>query len=192
MPKLRGQACWCKNMHSAWRQARSLYPYAGWTAEAVKRLKYGEEFDRASQIGPLMAPLVAEFGQIDALVPVPLHASRLATRGFNQSQLLAEQISRLTGIPVKPMLIRTISTSAQVSLSLEDRRDNVRDAFSVASEWIPSPSDQLLLVDDVRTTGATLNACVVALVMAGAGPVNAVTFALDLQRRELDALLARG
>ena len=192
MPKLHGHDCWCGNMHSALRQARSLYPYTGWTAEAVKRLKYSDEFDRASQIGPLMSPLTAELGRIDALVPVPLHESRLASRGFNQSELLAEQISDLTGIPVKPMLVRTVATSAQVSLSLDDRRDNVRDAFSVASGWVPSPSDRLLLVDDVRTTGATLNACAVTLVLAGAGSVSAITFALDLQRRELDALIARG
>jgi predicted amidophosphoribosyltransferase len=68
-------------MRDAWLRARSVYPYTGWVAEAVKRLKYGDEFDRSSQLGPLMAGLVAGFGRIDALVPVPLHSSRFDERG---------------------------------------------------------------------------------------------------------------
>lgn len=168
-----------------------MYPYMGWVAEAIKRMKYGDEYDRSSQLGPLMAGLVASFGRIDALVPVPLHLSRFNERGYNQSELLARHISEHTGIPVKPMLLRTVPTAPQVRLSLEERRANVRTAFQVSDQWAPAVHDRLLLVDDVRTSGATLNACVDALIEASCGPVSALTFAIDLRPRELASFIDR-
>jgi predicted amidophosphoribosyltransferase len=89
------------------------------------------------------------------------------------------------------MLLRTVPTAPQVRLSLEERRENVRTAFRVSDQWAPADHDRLLLVDDVRTSGATLNACVDALTAAGCGSVSALTFAIDLKPRELAAFIAR-
>jgi predicted amidophosphoribosyltransferase len=124
-------------------------------------------------------------------VPVPLHRSRYDERGYNQSELLADAISLEIGVPVKSMLRRTEVTTPQASLSLEARRKNVASAFAVGNEWAPAQGERYLLVDDVRTSGATLNACASAMVAAGSGPVCALTFALDLQARELEEFLKR-
>jgi ComF family protein len=168
-----------------------VYPYTGWAANAVKRMKYRDEFDRANQLAPLMAGLAAEMGSFDALVPVPLHRSRYDERGYNQSEILAVAISEFIGVPVKSMLRRMEVTVPQASLSLEERRKNVASAFAVGKEWAPALGERYLVIDDVRTSGATLNACASALVAAGSDPVCALTFALDLQGRELEAFLKR-
>jgi competence protein ComFC len=172
-------------------KARSVYPYAGWAANAVKYLKYRDEPDRARHLAPLMAPLVAEMGLFTALVPVPLHRSRLDRRGFNQAALLAESVSESTNIPVQHMLNRVTATTPQASLTLDERRVNVSAAFALAPEWVPTAADRYLLIDDVRTSGATLNACGEILVSAGAQEVCALTFALDLQSRDLREFMAR-
>lgn len=167
-------------MTSAWAQARSPFTYGDWTANAVRRLKYHDEPDRAKHMALTMYPKIAEMGQFDALVPVPLHPKRLAERGYNQSELLAKAISTLIGIPVADALIRTTNTSPQVTLSRDNRLENLKGAFDVKPGWQPQPGHRYLLIDDVRTTGATLNECVVTLVLAGSGPVSALTFALDI------------
>ncbi|MEJ7837350.1 MAG: ComF family protein [Thermomicrobiales bacterium] len=167
-------------MTPAWSQARSPFTYGGWTANAVRRLKYHDEPDRAQHMARTMYPKIAEMGQFDALVPVPLHTKRLAERGYNQSALLADAISRATGIPVEHALLRTTNTSPQVKLSRDNRLENLKGAFNVNPDWQAESGNRYLLIDDVRTTGATLNECVITLVLAGTGPVSALTFALDI------------
>lgn len=135
-----------------------------------------------------MVPLMAGMGQFDALIPVPLHTSRLEERGFNQSEVLAHAISKLSGVPVRPMLARTVNTPQQAKLSRDDRVANVEGAFAMMSGWVPVLTERYLLIDDVRTTGATLRSCATTLVLAGSGPVSALTFALDLTPNQLNSL----
>lgn len=191
MPVMSGFSCWCRFMHIRCHRARSVFPYTGWVAGAVKRFKYDDETDRVRHLGPLMVPLIADFGDVSGLVPVPLHSSRFEERGFNQSELLAREVSLVTGIPVKPMLIRPVKTSQQARLSRAERLENVRDAFALSPDWMPSPEDRLVIIDDVMTTGATLHACVDVLLAAGVATVSTLTFALDMQERELQAFLDR-
>jgi ComF family protein len=107
---------------------------------------------------------------VDTVVPVPLHRNRLRERGYNQASLLARQIGDAGGLSVvDDVLVRARSTIPQVGLSAQRRRENVRDAFLCTSDLLQERS--VLLVDDVCTTGATLEACSVALREAGVGVV---------------------
>ena len=106
----------------------------------------------------------------DLIVPVPLHPSRVRERGYNQSELLARELSRLTGIPSEPDLLRrTRDTAPQVTMEgYEQRRRNIAGAF----ECVSDPSGRsVLLVDDVATTGSTMSACAAPLKAKGATTV---------------------
>ncbi len=115
----------------------------------------------------------------DCVVPVPLHPWRRLTRGFNQASDLARALDR----PVVHALWRARSTPPQMGLPARARRTNVRGAF-ILSPWAPSIEDlAIVLVDDVKTTGATLNACAKVLRNAGAREVRALTIAIADARR---------
>lgn len=138
-------------------------------------LKYENERHLARTLGFYLAQqLKANNILCDALVPVPLHANRLHSRGYNQSELICRSLSAHLDIPVRTdLLIRHKDTASQTELDAQERRENVAGAFSC-----PSALDgmRVLLVDDVFTTGSTMAACTAALVQAG-GAVQAATAA---------------
>ncbi|MGM0554136.1 MAG: ComF family protein [Pseudomonadota bacterium] len=115
----------------------------------------------------------------DVVVPVPLHPVRLRQRGFNQAQPLARAAADVLGLPVAPRLARRIrATESQQGLGAQARRRNVRDAFAVdASAFAGLEGARVLLVDDVVTTGATLNSLAATLRAAGARAVEALALA---------------
>jgi ComF family protein len=115
----------------------------------------------------------------DALVPVPLFGIRRRTRGYNQSELLAREMGRATGIAVETrVLVRKRATPPQVrQVGYDARLANVVDAFRVGG--VPVRGRNLLLIDDVMTTGATLAACALVLLDAGAENVFALTYARE-------------
>jgi ComF family protein len=148
--------------------------------ELIHRLKYSRELWLVSILGRILAQGVSDTrldGQnFDAIVPVPLHPMRLREREFNQSQLLAVELSKSTTIPVKDVLLRTRYTGTQTALDRKERRQNLRNAFSLRKN--ADAADQcLLLVDDVLTTGSTLDACAAVLLEQGAESVRALTLA---------------
>jgi ComF family protein len=150
--------------------------------EAVLRLKFGGRLSLVEPLGLLMAehvrPRLPEWSPA-ALVPVPVHWRRRVARGFNQSDLLAAAVGRALGLPVlSRALVRTGHRHPQVGLAAAERRDNLRGAFRVAQP-VP-PGSRLLLVDDVRTTGATLLECAATLRAAGAGAVYGLTLSAEL------------
>lgn len=108
------------------------------------------------------------------LIPVPLHKARLNWRGFNQSAILCEIISEMTGSNISSDLIRTLNTKPQVECVYQERLINVKDAFGVQGHLSNS---KYVIVDDVFTTGATLSNCAKALINAGAEKVRAITLA---------------
>lgn len=118
--------------------------------------------------------------RVDRIIPVPLHPKRLRWRGFNQSLLLARQVGRMYGLPVDPfVLYRHKETPPQTRLTEEERRRNVRRAFSIKGQSSLT-GQSLLLVDDVYTSGATVNECSRALKQAGAKEVYVLTLARTL------------
>jgi competence protein ComFC len=114
---------------------------------------------------------------IDLIIPVPLHPRRLRWRGFNQAVLLARQVSRLHAIPLDPFILyRRRETPPQTQLAQDERRTNVRGAFMLHPEK-SIDNKNLLLVDDVYTSGATVNECSRTLTKGGAKEVYVLTFA---------------
>ncbi|WP_127091823.1 ComF family protein [Aquabacter cavernae] len=164
----------------AFDRARAAVLFGPVSRDLVHHLKYGDRLDLARPMARLMrqagAPLL---GEADLIVPVPLHALRLWRRRFNQAALLARHLSALTELPVAlEGLARTRATLSQVNLSRAERRANVAGAFRVSKTAEGRVAGRrVLLVDDVFTTGATLDACARALRRAGASHVDAVTFA---------------
>lgn len=159
---------------------RSAVAFEGPLRQAIHRLKYGGSASLAGPLGTFLSarwqasPLPA-----DTIVPVPLHVSRVRERGYNQSTLLAEQLSRATGLPLgEGALKRVRATAPQITLSAAERKLNVRDAFQASAD--AARGRQVLLVDDVCTTGATLESCSIALRRAGAASVWAFTLARAL------------
>jgi ComF family protein len=164
----------CAQWPSTLSAGRAVFTFGGPVREAVHRLKYQHEHARAEWCaGHLVETLDALGWQPDVLVPVPLHVARQRERGYNQSQKLAEQMARRTGIPLHVKLVRQRPTRPQVTLTAEERAANVAGAF-VARERLDGQS--VLLIDDVLTTGATLNDCARACRAAGAAVVGALTF----------------
>ena len=183
--------CGCGDLPAVIDVARAAAVYDGWASAAVKRMKYDREPDRARHLASFLAPLVPAFGHVDALVPVPLHPSKERDRGFNQSALIATHLSGLTGIPVHPLLQRTRKTVSQTTLSGRQRRENVANVFAIDPAWHPRPGLRYVLIDDVRTTGATLGACASALQGSGASRIGVLTFALDMRKDELESYRVR-
>lgn len=166
--------------------------YQGSLRCAILNLKF-RRWRRAA--APLAAQLwqvwsrseYATWRQVDALVPVPIHPVRRALRGFNQAELLAEQLSRLSGVPVlKDALCRRRYRRPQVGLRQAERLQNVQDAFEVVRPDCVQ-GRALALLDDVFTTGGTLDACARVLKDSGARFVVALTLARDLSE-EVSAL----
>lgn len=155
-----------------------VFAYGGSVTEAVRRFKFDGRFDLAPRFGRLMAARVSALaGLLDVVVPVPLHPVRLADRGYNQAALLARVVARTLGLRHEPRaLVRTRATAQQASLGRAERERNVHDAFAVRTPG-RLRGQRVLLVDDVRTTGATLEACEAALLGAGAEQVAAVVLA---------------
>lgn len=152
------------------------YVFDGTLRGAVHRLKYRRQQCVALVLAELLqARLGGHLTTIDAVLPVPLHPSRLRERGFNQSELIAASLARSLHLPLLGGLVRKEATRSQVGLDGRERRQNVANAF-VWRGACPPPR-QLLLIDDVLTTGATLQACAQALIAAGAASVTAAAVA---------------
>ena len=148
--------------------------------QVVQKFKYGRKVSLGKPLGRLLALGCRDFLQgshFDLILPVPLHPKRLRWRGFNQSGLLARQVSRATGVPMDPfVLLREKETLPQTQLSEEERRRNVRGAFALNPQRSVD-GKRILLVDDVYTSGATVNECSRTLNRAGAKEVIVLTLA---------------
>ncbi len=111
------------------------------------------------------------------LVPVPLHARRQRERGFNQSALLARALARAAAVPWRPLLRRVADTPSQTAFDRRRRQANLKNAFALAPGAALNPQQRYILVDDVFTTGSTLNSCARALRRAGGELIDVVVFA---------------
>ncbi len=164
----------------AYDRARAAVRYDDIARVLVLGFKYGDRLDLAAMMGRWMARAGHELTHdADALLPVPLHWRRLWARRFNQSAALAAAISAICGVPVlHDALKRVRATPQQVGLSRPERADNVQGAFQVpAGHKVSVAGRRLVLIDDVLTSGATVDTCARALLRAGAAHVDVLVFA---------------
>jgi ComF family protein len=160
------------------------FAYGGALAQAISSLKYGGRVDLARPLSHLLLraiePLRAGAAAPTRVVPVPLHHARLATRGYNQASLLAAPVARALGARFAPdALVRVRDAPPQATLGRSARLENMKGAFSTRRGGGSFRGEHVLLVDDVRTTGATLEACAVALKQDGAALVETVVLAVS-------------
>ena len=164
----------------AYQRARAAVRFDEISRALVHALKYGDRLDLA----PMMGHWISQAGgdilaKADALVPVPLHWRRLWARRFNQSAMLATAISAESRVPVAAGLLKRVKpTAQQVGLSRSERAANVQGAFRVPTGSKGQVAGRrLVVVDDVLTSGATVEGCAQALLRAGAASVDVLVFA---------------
>lgn len=167
---------WCTCAVSRGRETTvySFAPYTDWLRQAIISFKYEGEWARKDHLGLLLVPTLESLQPTDLLVAVPLHERRERDRGYNQARLLAAVASASLGTPVIDALVRSRDTPRQVHLTGSDRRINVVSAFEAIGGL---EGAHVVLIDDVVTTGATIDACADALRHGGAASVRAVTLA---------------
>jgi len=160
--------------------ARSLGVYEGALLDAIHLFKYHEKISVGEALGRMMAQAPYDSLAIEdysLIIPVPLHPKRLRERGFNQSLVLARQVSKRFSVPLDfSVLRRTIHTESQVTLSGRKRRTNVRGAFEVVDRGRVEDK-RIVLIDDVYTTGSTAAECSKVLMKSGAKEVAVLTLA---------------
>ena len=167
----------------AWDRSRAAVAFEDASRGLIHALKYNDR----QEAGLLMVRLMARAGRVllaeaDVIVPVPLYRWRLWQRRFNQSAFLAQHLAGASGKPWRgDVLLRQRRTRSQVGLGLAERRKNVKGAFVLApGQQGALAGKTVLLVDDVRTTGSTAEACAICLRDGGAAKINLLTFALVL------------
>jgi len=181
-PQASGIVCpSCRQLQTEIDGIRSPFRFDEVIRKAIHQLKY----QNLKAISPCLAELLADYlgsnplpGEV--LVPVPLHPRRLRERGYNQSSLLARELAKLTNLRVvEDCLIRTKQAQPQVrAASVEERRRNVANAFVCQNDKLSGK--QVILIDDVCTSGATLESCAIALKNKGVISVWGLTLAREI------------
>lgn len=165
-------------------RTRAAVAYDDLSRSLAIRLKYGRKVAIARTMAHYMAPLVKPCGQA-VLVPVPLHRTRLWTRGFNQSALVARELSRRLEIAADPIVLRRIRRTPPLKgMSPVQRRKTVSGAFRVTNKAAVA-GRTVILVDDVLTTGSTAEACAKALKRAGAARIELISWARVVKPSQL-------
>lgn len=172
----------CRRRKRSFRRNVAAFGYNEAARDSVARFKYhGRQSyaqTYAEEIWALRKEEILSF-RADALIPVPIHRARLMKRGYNQAEVLAEELSKLSGIPLRrDVLFRPKKTAAQKALGPEARVRNLSGAFSVKGSV--KSLRTVILVDDIFTTGATLEACARVLLAAGIRTVYGVTLCVSL------------
>lgn len=174
----------CIDHPPKYKSARAALIYDEASRDLILGFKHGDKTHIAPSFVPWLIRAGAEMLEgADYLIPVPLHRSRLFTRRYNQAALIAHAVSKETKIKHLPMAMRRIrATPSQGHLKTEERAKNVKKAFDMHPSYKALVKGKtLILVDDVYTTGATVNECTKALLKAGAGQVHVLTLARVLK-----------
>ena len=169
----------CRRTHHFYDQGLSVFPYDERMRKSILSFKEGGQRQYAAFYARCMAAMGADFLNLwrpDVLIPVPMHYVKRRDRGFNQAELIATELSLLTGIPCRTdLVIKTRATAVQKSLDASGRRRNLEGAFTVC---VPVPGLRAVIVDDVYTTGSTIDTVSRALKQAGAEQVFFMTLCI--------------
>ncbi|MCH5275146.1 MAG: ComF family protein [Lachnospiraceae bacterium] len=158
----------CRKERPLYERGRALYTYDS-AAGSIYRYKYGGRREYARFFGREMVNKLGDFiSRInpDGLIPVPLSSRRLRARGYNQAELLAKEIGRETGIPVYTGLVKRVTdTRPQKELNAKERQNNLKKAFIIAQNDVKLST--IIIIDDIYTTGSTVNAVTEVLLKVG-------------------------
>ena len=168
----------CMVKRPPFARARAVFRYDDASKALVLRFKHADRVGAATPFARWMARAGADLlAEADVIIPVPLHRWRLLQRRYNQAALLANALGRLSGVPSQPDALRRVRhTTSQGHLGRKERKRNVRGAFQVARPGAVA-GRRVLLIDDVLTSGATLEECVRVLRADGAAAVDVLTLA---------------
>ena len=174
-----GELCTdCRGREHQFIRGRALYEYES-AAPSVYRFKYGGRREYAEFFGEQMAEYLGDYVRDvnpDALIPVPLHRRRKLQRGYNQAQLLAQAVGERLGVPVcTDLLVRSKNTRPLKYQNYEERQNNLKKAFNVARNDVKLK--KIILIDDIYTTGCTIDEAAKALEAVGVSEVYFVTLA---------------
>jgi ComF family protein len=167
----------CRGLNLPLASAFAVARYREGARDLVISLKFRWETELAAPMAELMVARLRAAGvpDLDAVLPVPLHPSRIRERGYNQSAFLADAVAKRLGLPTDhKALFRVRRTAPQALLGRADRQENIKDAFRANADL---SGRRVLIVDDVMTTGATMGECARTCRQAGATRVHALAFA---------------
>jgi ComF family protein len=172
----------CQKIRHFYQEGMGIFLYDDVMRETMSYLKYKHRKEYGRILGELVYEAAREKIRIwnpQAIIPVPMHKSKMETRGYNQAEEIARPIAERFGVPLcTDLLFRREKTAAMKDLSAVERRDNMRHAFAVSDKnAVPK---RILLVDDIYTTGATIDACAEALRAAGAGQITFLTVCIGM------------
>ena len=168
----------CADLDPLFDQGKTLFLAKGPARSIIHVLKYQYGFYALEDVKAMIAkaPYYKNYFDGGILVPVPLHPTKERERGFNQSLMIAKSLNEATAaIDLQKLLVRTMYTQTQTQLSRAARYQNVKNAFALASDAVVIPNQTYILIDDVFTTGSTLNSCAAVLLEAGATQIKVAT-----------------
>lgn len=170
----------CGRRTWAYRQGKSLWIYSGEVKESLYRFKYHNRREYAKYYGAELARVYGAWIRacgIQAVVPIPLSRKRFRQRGFNQAEMIAKEMGKRLNLPVNcDLLFRVRDTKAQKNLNEEERKNNLKKAFKTGTNKVQL--DHILLIDDIYTTGSTMNEAAKELKRAGAGEVYCLSISI--------------
>ena len=174
----------CINRRYSFTCNHAAFVYEGILQEILRDIKFRNRRRGAEGLGALWARALADkpVPEADYIVPLPMHRKKQRQRGFNQAEIMAKYLSELYEIPMISALERTRNTPPQSGLSTSRRADNVRGVFEVADEYVENlVGKKIILVDDIFTTGASLNECANILKLHGVGEVQTMTLCIAVR-----------
>lgn len=170
----------CEGLAPAFREGRTAVLFKGPARALVIELKYHHGLHVLADVEEIFrrSPALLDHVRDAVLVPVPLHARKERERGYNQTALIAEKLVRAAGgaTRIEMLLRRTVDTSSQTAFDRQTRRTNLKNAFALLRGAALNPAQHYILIDDVFTTGSTLNSCALVLRRAGGLNLDVVTF----------------
>ncbi|NTW06840.1 MAG: ComF family protein [Syntrophaceae bacterium] len=175
----------CMQSQPYYSRARAVAGFESIIMDAIHKFKYGRNISTGSALGSFMAGFSFpdfDFSEYSLFIPVPLHIKRLRERGFNQSLLLAKEMGKKYKLPVNFSLLKRCNfTLTQTGLNRAEREKNIKGAFAVTDKN-KIAGECVILIDDVYTTGSTINECARVLLKAGAQKAAAITLSRVIRK----------